>query len=288
MRILVINPGSTSTKFAVYEGETPLLLRSIRHKAEELAPFKTVLDQFEFRYNLVMNEIKVTNVDFNFKAVIGRGGLGKAVPGGVYEINEKMLEDNTVAQSVLDTNWKLIPVQFNDKTNKTVFEKPAFYDTLLRLVQILCVDFSFVCVEFCSIDERIYFKAMDFTPHSGLIQWYPADKNLEYGNRIPLLLNKKTALPEKSFIKKGIPRLPVDFVPPKTDEEIRQDIMRQKDREIALKKDEIKKKNEEIENLKINNKKMKDLLNDITHSKSFAVGEILTKPVKKLKDFFDA
>lgn len=93
MRILVINPGSTSTKFAVYDGETPLLLRSIRHKPEELAPYKTVLDQFEFRYNLVMNEIKVTNVDFNFKAVIGRGGLGKAVPGGVYEINEKMLED---------------------------------------------------------------------------------------------------------------------------------------------------------------------------------------------------
>ena len=93
MRILVINPGSTSTKFAVYEGETPLLLRSIRHKPEELAPYKTILDQFDFRYNLVMNEIKVTNVDFNFKAVIGRGGLGKAVPGGVYEINEKMLED---------------------------------------------------------------------------------------------------------------------------------------------------------------------------------------------------
>ena len=75
MRILVINPGSTSTKFAVYEGETPLLLRSIRHKPEELAPYKSVLDQFDFRYNLVMNEIKVTNVDFN------------------YEINEKMLED---------------------------------------------------------------------------------------------------------------------------------------------------------------------------------------------------
>lgn len=93
MRILVINPGSTSTKFAVYEGETPLLLRSIRHKPEELTPYKTILDQFDFRYNLVMNEIKVTNVDFNFKAVIGRGGLGKAVPGGVYEINEKMLED---------------------------------------------------------------------------------------------------------------------------------------------------------------------------------------------------
>lgn len=93
MRILVINPGSTSTKFAVYEGETPLLLRSIRHKPEELAPYKNIMDQFDFRYNLVMNEIKVTNVDFNFKAVIGRGGLGKAVPGGVYEINEKMLED---------------------------------------------------------------------------------------------------------------------------------------------------------------------------------------------------
>jgi len=94
MRILVINPGSTSTKFAVYENETPLLLRSIRHKPEELAPYKNVMDQLDFRYNLVMDEIKVTNVDFNFKAVIGRGGLGKAVPGGVYEVNEQMLEDN--------------------------------------------------------------------------------------------------------------------------------------------------------------------------------------------------
>ena len=93
MRILVINPGSTSTKFAVYDGETPLLLRSIRHKPEELAPYDTIMDQLDFRYNLVMDEIKLTNVDFNFKAVIGRGGLAKPVPGGVYEVNEQMLED---------------------------------------------------------------------------------------------------------------------------------------------------------------------------------------------------
>ena len=93
MFILVINPGSTSTKIAVYGNEKPMLLRSITHSAEELRQFNDITEQFSFRKELVISELRRMNIDFNFKAVIGRGGLAKPVSGGVYEINERMMSD---------------------------------------------------------------------------------------------------------------------------------------------------------------------------------------------------
>lgn len=92
-RLLVINPGSTSTKIAVYENETPLLVRNIRHTVEELSAFPRVIDQFEFRKSLVLRELEVNDIPFRFDAVIGRGGLVKPIPGGVYEVNEAMKRD---------------------------------------------------------------------------------------------------------------------------------------------------------------------------------------------------
>lgn len=97
MRILVINPGSTSTKIAVYEDETPLLTRNIRHTVEELSVYPQVTDQFEFRKNLVLQELKTNGIPFAFDAVIGRGGLVKPIPGGVYEVNEAMKRDTVHA-----------------------------------------------------------------------------------------------------------------------------------------------------------------------------------------------
>ena len=93
MKILVINPGSTSTKMAVYEDEKPILLRSITHSAEELAPFGDVTEQQDFRRQLVLNESHMANIPVPFDAVIGRGGLVKPIAGGVYEINQQMLDD---------------------------------------------------------------------------------------------------------------------------------------------------------------------------------------------------
>lgn len=97
MYILVINPGSTSTKIAVYDDSKPMLLRSIQHTPEELSQFDEITDQFEFRKQIVINELKRMNVPFDFAAVIGRGGLAKPVAGGVYEINQKMLDDTRAA-----------------------------------------------------------------------------------------------------------------------------------------------------------------------------------------------
>lgn len=97
MKILAINPGSTSTKIAVYENETPLLVRNIKHTVEELAVYPEVIDQFEFRKNLVIRELEVNNIPFAFDAVIGRGGLVKPIPGGVYEVNDAMKRDTVHA-----------------------------------------------------------------------------------------------------------------------------------------------------------------------------------------------
>lgn len=91
--ILVINPGSTSTKIAVFEDEAPLLVRNIRHSVDELEQFPDVISQFDFRKSLVLRELEENDIPFRFDAIIGRGGLVKPIPGGVYEVNEAMKRD---------------------------------------------------------------------------------------------------------------------------------------------------------------------------------------------------
>ncbi len=93
MRVLVINPGSTSTKVAVYEGEEPLFVSNIRHTPEQLAPFEQITDQYDFRKRAVEDELVRRGCGGCFDAVIGRGGLAKPVPGGVYKVNRKMCGD---------------------------------------------------------------------------------------------------------------------------------------------------------------------------------------------------
>ena len=92
-RILVINPGSTSTKVAVYIGDSPLQVSTIRHKPEELKLFEQVVDQKDFRQQIMLDWLKENNIPFCFDAIIGRGGLAKPVPGGVYRVNRKMCYD---------------------------------------------------------------------------------------------------------------------------------------------------------------------------------------------------
>lgn len=98
MLILVINPGSTSTKIAVYDGYTPVLVKSIKHKTQDLEHFAKATDQYEFRKRIIIDEIKNNDIPFKFDAVIGRGGLTKPLSGGVYEVNEKMMHDTCNAE----------------------------------------------------------------------------------------------------------------------------------------------------------------------------------------------
>jgi butyrate kinase len=93
-KILSINPGATSTKVALYQNETPLKVETIRHSPEDLSPFKSTLDQLDYRKKLVLkfleeNKVKVTDLS----AVVGRGGPFKPLESGTYRVNEKMLSD---------------------------------------------------------------------------------------------------------------------------------------------------------------------------------------------------
>ncbi len=92
-KILVINPGSTSTKMAVVHDEEPMLIRSIPHSNEELAQFEDAIAQHEYRKRLVIEELHKQNIPLDFDAVIGRGGLVKPIAGGTYEINDLMISD---------------------------------------------------------------------------------------------------------------------------------------------------------------------------------------------------
>ena len=94
MKILSINPGSTSTKIAVYDEENLQCLHTIRHTAEDLADFKGVFDQYEFRKNIIQKKLADDDVDLNeISAIVGRGGLLRPLESGVYEVNDKMLSD---------------------------------------------------------------------------------------------------------------------------------------------------------------------------------------------------
>ncbi|MBC8315483.1 MAG: butyrate kinase [Bacteroidales bacterium] len=94
IRIIAINPGSTSTKIAVYQNTEPIFLKTIYHSAEELAPFQRITDQFQFRKDIIIQQIKEADIDTDIvRAVMGRGGLLKPIASGVYEVNDVMIHD---------------------------------------------------------------------------------------------------------------------------------------------------------------------------------------------------
>lgn len=96
-KILAINPGSTSTKIAVFEDSQPVMHNTIRHSVEELARFPRVIDQLDYRRDLVLKALAASGIPFEFDAIIGRGGLLRPIPGGVYEVNDAMGYDTSHA-----------------------------------------------------------------------------------------------------------------------------------------------------------------------------------------------
>ncbi|MFH0999340.1 MAG: butyrate kinase [Bacteroidota bacterium] len=94
IQIIAINPGSTSTKIAVYDNETPVLIKNITHTPEELAPFHKITDQFGYRKEIICKILKDAEIRIDLvKAVVGRGGLVKPIESGVYLVNERMIQD---------------------------------------------------------------------------------------------------------------------------------------------------------------------------------------------------
>lgn len=93
-RILVINPGSTSTKIGYFVNEEKIFDKGISHKKEELAQFKEIQDQLEYRAEIVEEACRENNIDLhNIDVFVGRGGGMVSCPGGVYEINDILIRD---------------------------------------------------------------------------------------------------------------------------------------------------------------------------------------------------
>lgn len=92
--ILAINPGSTSTKFGVFEEDNLLFDVTLRHSNEEISNFPKITDQYGFRKEHIEKELVARNIDqTRIRAVVGRGGLIKPIESGIYEVNESMKKD---------------------------------------------------------------------------------------------------------------------------------------------------------------------------------------------------
>lgn len=93
-RVLAINPGATSTKYAVFDGEMCLLKKTVEHQGSELKSFVRVFDQYQYRLNLILEALKEAGIPLDtLNAVVGRGGLLKSLAGGTYVVNSLMVED---------------------------------------------------------------------------------------------------------------------------------------------------------------------------------------------------
>ncbi len=92
--LLVINPGSTSTKVAIFRNGESIAQKSLSHTTEELSKFKRVTDQFEYREQMIFDWLKEENMSLeSLIAVVARGGLLKPMPSGTYKVTDVMIED---------------------------------------------------------------------------------------------------------------------------------------------------------------------------------------------------
>ncbi len=93
-KILTINPGSTSTKIAVFEDDKNVFQKNLQHSRDDLKHFQQVTDQYDFRKNAVLQALQEANIALDsLQAVVGRGGMLRPIPSGVYEVNELMKKD---------------------------------------------------------------------------------------------------------------------------------------------------------------------------------------------------
>lgn len=98
-RILAINPGSTSTKIAIYDNEKEVFETTLRHPNEEIDKYEKITDQYDFRKEVILKALGENDINLTkLSAVVGRGGLLKPIKGGTYAVNELMIQDLIAAQ----------------------------------------------------------------------------------------------------------------------------------------------------------------------------------------------
>lgn len=138
-RILVINPGSTSTKIAVYTDEEPTLTLTLSHTPDELARFDSIQDQFDWRLHLIEDALAGHGVDIHtLSAVIGRGGLISPIESGVYEVNDDLKHDLLNARMHHASNLGgLLARQIADEIGvKSYIADPVVVDEMIPYARI--------------------------------------------------------------------------------------------------------------------------------------------------------
>ena len=172
-----------------------------------------------------------------------------------------------------DLKWNKLPFVYSYPMNKENVQKPEKLDLMIQLAEKLARGFAFVRVDFYVLnDGSIKFGEMTFSSASGHCTWNPKSQNGKFGAMLTLP-SRRQSLPEISFAEKGVPPLPEEFERPKTDDEIIIDAI-------------VKKKNREIEKLKIKNDKLKADLDTIKNSKAYRAGEGLAWPIRKMRKAF--
>ncbi len=141
IRILAINPGSTSTKIAVYQNTNPVFLKNIKHTNKELKKFETLADQFEFRKDIIMKELKKAEIQLDLiRAVVGRGGLIKPIESGIYEVNDNMVRDlidTTLGEHASNLGGLIArEIAGNLKDAKAYIADPVVVDELSPLARV--------------------------------------------------------------------------------------------------------------------------------------------------------
>lgn len=99
IKSLIINPGSTSTKIGVFEDETLLFEETLRHSTEEISKYALIVDQKDFRKNIILDLMKEKDFDMkSLNVIVGRGGMLKPIPGGTYAVTDDLLNDLMVGK----------------------------------------------------------------------------------------------------------------------------------------------------------------------------------------------
>ncbi|EHJ02052.1 butyrate kinase [Clostridium sp. DL-VIII] len=139
-KLLIINPGSTSTKISVYEEEKEIFGETIRHSSEEIGKYKHILDQKDFRTEIILKILNDADMDIKeLDAIVGRGGLLKPILSGTYNVNDKMLQDlkNSVQGEHASNLGAIIAREIGDSIGKPAYiVDPVVVDEMEEIARL--------------------------------------------------------------------------------------------------------------------------------------------------------
>lgn len=178
-RILVINPGSTSTKIAVYDDETMIWECKINHHSDEVATFPTIISQKDYRKNLIIESLQHANIDIkSLTAIAARGGLLKPLTSGTYQVNQVMVDylTNNVRLEHASNLGAVIAFELSNELNiSSYIVDPVTVDELEDVARISGMK---------EIERTSVFHALN---HKAIARQVAKDNNTEY-NKLNLIV----------------------------------------------------------------------------------------------------